>query len=283
MIVYLNGEFVPSRDARISPEDRGFVFGDGVYEVTRAVHGQPFEEDAHWRRLQAGLRELAIEPPLDPARIREIYLHLLRENHLENGEATIYLQVTRGAATRAHAFPVPPAEPTVYAFATRFVIPAGPRRAGVSAITHPDMRWSRCDIKSVNLLPNVLAKQKAVEVGSWEAVLVRDGVLIEGSSSNLFGVIGGELRTYPKSNYILPGVTRQVVLDLAGELGVPVREAPIYVSEMAQLEELFLTGTATDVQAIVRLDGWTVGGGAVGPISKALLEGLMGRMGTSFP
>jgi D-alanine transaminase len=282
MIVYLNGEFLPSGEARISPDDRGFVFGDGVYEVTRAVRGQPFAAEAHWKRLETGLRELGIRTSLDSGRILEIYLRLLSENALEDGEATIYLQVTRGRAPRAHAFPPATIQPTVYAFASRFSPPIEQRRAGVNAITYPDIRWSRCDIKTVNLLPNVLAKQKAVEMGGWEAVLVRDGVLIEGSSSNLFGVIDGELRTYPRTNYILPGITRQVVLELAAELGIPAREAPIFVGEMGRLEELFLTGTATDVQGIVTLDGYRVGDGVVGPITKALWEGLMGRLGSSI-
>lgn len=280
MLVFLNNTFLPKEEAVVPVDDRGFLFGDGVYEVTRAIRGELFEEDAHWRRLQAGLRATEINAPLvDRERIREIADHLLRENGLDDGDATVYLQVTRGCAPRAHAFPDPPPEPTVYAFASRFTIPVEYRRSGVTAITYPDIRWSRCDIKSINLLPNAIAKQRAVEAGAWETILVRDGAITEGSSSNAFGVIDGELRTYPKCNYILAGITRDVVVDLAGELGIPVREKPIFFDEIPRLEELFMTGTTTDVQPVVRLDGRPVGDGTVGPITRALQRALMDRLG----
>jgi D-alanine transaminase len=281
MQVYLDGQFLPSEEARVSVDDRGFLFGDGVYEVTRAIRGQLFEEDAHWRRLQNGLRDVAIRPDgIDRGRIREIYEHLLSVNGLDDTDATIYLQITRGCAPRAHPFPDPPCTPTIYAFAAPFDIPAKLRREGVAAITVPDIRWARCDIKSVNLLPNVVAKQRAVEAGAWESVLVRDGVLLEGSSTNLFGVLDGELVTFPKSNYILPGVTREVVLELARDMGIPTREAPIFVDRIGGLEELFVTGTTTDVQPIVTLDGKRIGDGAVGGIASRLQGALMERMGT---
>jgi D-alanine transaminase len=280
MLVYLNGQFLPKEEATISVDDRAFLFGDGVYEVTRAVRGALFEEEAHWRRMAYGLSALRIEAPgLDMGRIREISQHLLRENGLDGGDGTVYLQVSRGCAPRAHAFPKPSCEPTVYAFAAPFNIPWNLRRQGVDAITHPDIRWARCDIKTVSLLPNALAKQRAVESGAWEALLIRDGAVTEGAVSNAFGVLDGELRTYPRSNYILPGITRDVIIRLARELDVPFREAPIFQDQLGRLAELFFTGTTTDVQPVVRLDGRTVGDGVVGPVASALQQALAERLG----
>jgi D-alanine transaminase len=284
MLVYLDGQFLPKDEARVSVDDRGFLFGDGIYEVTRAIHGKLFEEAGHWERLQNGLRDVSINASrVDRGRIREVSEQLLRENGLDNADATVYLQITRGCAPRTHAFPPPTCEPTVYAFVSGFTIPTELRRSGVHAISLPDLRWSRCDIKSLNLLPNVIAKQRAVEAGAWEAVLIRDGAITEGSSTNVFGVINGELRTYPKSNYILPGITRDVILGLATELGIVFRDRPIYADEIGRLEELFLTGTTTDVQPIVQLDGRKVGDGVVGKVAGALLGALMERMGSVLP
>jgi D-alanine transaminase len=145
-------------------------------------------------------------------------------------------------------------------------------------VSHPDIRWSRCDLKTVNLLPNVLAKQHAHSAGAFEALLIRDGAVTEGSASNAFGVLDGVIRTYPKSNYILPGVTRDVVLDLARGLGLEVREEPVVAGDLPHLEELFLTGTTTDVQAVVELDGAPVGAGVPGPVARTLLDALMARL-----
>lgn len=282
MLVYLDGQFLPKEEAKVSVDDRGFLFGDGVYEVTRAVDGQLFAEEGHWRRLQNGMRDTGIRSSsVDRGRLREIYQHLLRENGHEDGHATVYLQITRGAAPRSHAFPNPEVEPTVYAFSAPFMIPAELRANGCKAITHPDFRWSRCDIKTVNLLPNCMAKQRAVEAGAWEAVLIRDGAITEGSATNVFGVIDGELRTYPKSNYILPGITRDIVIELVHELNIPFRETPLFFNQIGRLEELFFTGTTTDVQPIVELDGRRIGEGKVGPIAKSLLDALMERMGVA--
>jgi D-alanine transaminase len=283
MLVYLDGRYLPKDEARVSVDDRGFLFGDGVYEVTRSIRGQLFQEEGHWNRLQEGLRDVSIDAgAVDRSMIREIYEHLLRENGLGDTDATVYLQITRGCAPRTHAFPNPGCTPTIYAFASPFNIPTELRRNGVDGITHPDIRWARCDIKTINLLPNVIAKQRAVEAGAWEAVLIRDGFITEGSSTNVFGVLDGELLTYPKTNYILPGITRDVILDLARELGIPARETPIYTHQIGRLEELFVTGTTTDVQPIVRLDGRPVGDGVVGGLARSLQEALMERMGSAL-
>jgi D-alanine transaminase len=281
--VHLNGEFLDREQARLPLDDRGFLFGDGVYEVSRAVRGRLFEPESHWERLAAGLKALSIpiSEYLDPQRLDGLCRQLIEENELGESDATIYLQITRGAARRSHGFPVSGTRPTIFASATAFELPRRLREEGTAAITHPDIRWARCDIKSVNLLPNVLAKQRAIDAGAFEAVLLRDGAVTEGASSNIFGVVNGELRTYPLSNYILPGVTRKVVLELARELGIEVHQRPLYAEELPRLEELFATGTATDVQPLVQLDGRPVGTGRPGPVATGLRQALERRMGTA--
>ena len=281
MRVYLNGEYLPRSEARVSVDDRGFLFGDGVYEVTRAVGGRLFEEEAHWRRLEWGLGQLAIQPPEGFGReaVRDISERLLRDNGLMDGEASVYVQVTRGAAPRTHGFPPPGTPPTVYLAASALRVPWELRAQGVKVVTHPDLRWARCDIKTVNLLPNVLAKQRALEAGAWEALLVRDGVVTEGASTTVFAVMEGELYTHPKDTRILPGVTRDVVLALAREQGLRVHEVAPRVEERQRWDELFLTGTTTDVQPVVSVDGAPVGEGRPGPVARALQAALYRRMG----
>lgn len=281
--VYLNGEYLDRERARLPLDDRGFLFGDGVYEVCRVVRGKVFQAEAHWRRMHDGLRAISIdvEGHLDEQGLAGIYDGLIERNGLAEGEATVYVQVTRGAAARTHGFPPAGTPPTIYATATAFRLPRAQREAGAAAITLPDIRWARCDVKSVNLLPNVLGKQRAIEAGAFEAIFIRDGVVTEGASSNAFGVIDGVLRTYPLSNYILPGITRGVVLEIARELGIEVVERPILSEELPRLEELFVTGTATDVQPLVTLDGRPVGDGRPGPIATAIRHQLERLMGTA--
>jgi D-alanine transaminase len=277
-LVYLNGEYIPRADAKLSVDDRGFLFGDGVYEVTRAVEGRLFEAERHFARLERGLRALAIDPGLGAGELREISERLLRENGLLTGEATAYLQITRGAAPRTHHFPPAGTRATVYLSAARLTPVAAVRARAATAVIVPDVRWARCDLKTVNLLPNVLAKQRAVATGADEGIFVRDGAITEGSHTNVFGVLDGEVRTYPASNYILPGVTREVVIELAADLGIALREVPLFAEEVPRLEELFLTSTTTDVLPVVRLDGRPVGDGRPGPIARALYEALAARL-----
>jgi D-alanine transaminase len=276
--VYLNGEIVPRSEAKLSIDERGFLFGDGIYEVTRAVGGQLFEPERHLKRLARGLRELRLATPMTDDALLAVQLQLLQENGLTDGEAYIYLQVTRGAAPRTHHFPPAGTPVTVYLTATRFVPAHDKRSAGVTAVTYPDYRWSRCDLKTVNLLPAVMAKQHAVDHGAFESVFVREAVITEGSHTNVFGVIDGELRTYPNSNFILPGVTRDVVVELAHELRIPVSETPIYAHEVPQLTEFFVTGTTSDVMPVVKLDGKTIGTGRPGPVATALYDALAKRL-----
>ena len=277
-IVYLNGQFLPRNEAKLSVDERGFFFGDGVYEVTRVVRGRLFEWDRHARRLARGLRELRIDAGLDIDAIRSLQERLIRENDMLEGQGTVYLQITRGAAPRTHHFPPAGTPATVFLSASAFTPPSEIRARGVAVVTYPDYRWTRCDLKTVNLLPAVMAKQFATDNDAFEAVFVRDAVVTEGSHTNIFGVIGGEVRTYPNSNYVLPGVTRDVVVELARELGIPVSETPIYRHEIATLEESFLTGTTTDVMPVVAIDGKPVGTGRPGPITMRLYEALARRL-----
>src|SRR5579862_8526235 len=266
MVVYLNGAFVDRDEATISVDDRGFVFGDGVYEVTRSRDGVLLEVDRHVRRLERSLAGLDLS--FSPADLPSISLRLLRDNGLARGEATVYWQITRGAAApRTHQFPPAGTPVTVYASASPFAALHDKRATGVGTILLPDQRWARCDLKTVNLLPNVIAKQKAVAAGMHEALLQRDGVIMEGAATNFFGVIDGVIRTHPRTNYILPGITREVVLELADELNMVVREDPMFVDDIARMSECFLTGTTNDVMPVVSIDGRSIGDGRPGPIA----------------
>ena len=280
MLVYLNGEYLPREQARISVDDRGFLFGDGVYEVIRVSNGILFEAAPHLRRLERGLKGLGIEGSdgMDADTVLKIAEHLLRENDLQEGEATVYLQITRGAAPRTHQFPADGTQPTVYASTAKFSPPPKLREQGAAAITSPDIRWTRCDLKTVNLLPNVLAKQAAFNAGVTEAIFIRDGMVTEGASTNTFGVLDGEMRTYPRCNYILPGITREVIFQLADQHRISFSETPILVEELHHVDELFITGTTTDVLPIVRLDGRMIGKGVPGPITRTLQEALAVRI-----
>jgi D-alanine transaminase len=277
-VVFLNGEYLPRDQARLPVDERGFLFGDGIYEMTRAWHGRLFEPVGHMRRLHAGLAGLSITgaPAIDD--LIAIHQRLLAENGLVDRDALVYTQITRGVAPRTHRFPVPAVPPTVFLSAMPFAPNLEVRERGTRAVTYPDIRWARCDLKTVNLLGNVLANQHAAASGVTESIFVRDAAITEGSHTNVFGVIAGELRTYPRSHYILGGITRDVMLELAAERGIPVRETPILAHEIPMLEELFLTGTTTDVTPIIELDGRPVGTGAVGPIAAMLYRALMERV-----
>ena len=273
MHVFLNGHYVAARDASISPLDRGFLFGDGIYEVVRALDGKLVEAGRHWVRLGRSLRETRIERPiaLGDDQVSEIALRLLEENGLMQGHAIVYLEISRGSVSpRTHHFPPAGTPPTVYASAAAFTPFDGARIAGVAVILAPDERWARCDIKSVNLLPNAMAKQLAVDANAWEAVFVRDGTITEGTSSNCFAVIAGQLRTHPTTHAILGGVTRDVTIAAARTSGIEVVERAFTVAELETAEEAFLTSTTNDVMPIVKVDGGAVGSGEPGPVTRRL-------------
>ncbi len=278
MIVYLNGDYLPSEKALIPVEERASNFGDGIYEVASFAGGRFFAFDEHMDRLRYSAREIQLKLPEDPAVYAKVAERLWGENNLGD-YGTVYIQVTRGAAPRMHAFPANGTRPTVY-LTTKpgKYVPDEDRAQGRPAITHPDLRWGRCDIKSLNLLPNVLAKQAAAEAGAQDCILVRDGIAIEGASSNFFAVLGGTLVTHPRGPHILGGITRQHVLRLAEAMGIPVREEPIPVEAVWKADELFFCGTTTEVMPITKIDGKIAGGGRRGPIADKLQTALHKEM-----
>lgn len=277
MIVYLNGRFLPLAEASISPRDRGFLFADGLYEGVAAYAGEPFLWDEHMLRLAIGLR--ALEIPYDELPgLRSTAQRLLADNDMRDRDAFVYLQVTRGAAPRAHPFPRPPIEPTVYVEVKPLSrVPKDQAQQGVAAVTVPDLRWARCDLKTLSLTANVLAKEAAVRADAYEALLVRDGAVLEGSHSNFFAVLEGSLVTFPESPFILPGVTRRLVLELAAALCIPTRLAAVRVEELPRLDEAFLTGTTTEVLPVTTIDGRPVGSGRPGDVTLRLRQAFVER------
>jgi D-alanine transaminase len=270
VIVYLNGRFLPREEAHLSPEDRGFLFADAIYEVVRYLGGRPYRLADHLARMRDGLN--AIRIPAEPSFFPEVASRLIAENGLGNEDALVYAQVSRGAAPRSHAFPPEGTPPTIFAFARRTDPPPPP--GGGRAIFVPDERWGRCDVKSVMLLPNVLASQKAREAGAIEAILVRDGIAWEGTKANLFACIGGVLRTAPRGPRILPGVTRAATLDAAAELGITIEERPIAIEELFAAEEVFLASTTLWTYPLTEIEGRPIGAGRPGPVAARLKETL---------
>lgn len=271
MTVYLNGQFLPKDAARISPDDRGFLFADGVYEVVRVYDGRLFRAKEHWQRLARSLDALKIRGA-DNVDFQTISETLLDRNQLRSGDAIIYLQITRGVAPRKHYFPDPAVPPTVYGYAAPFDPPRAKWDAGIKVITTSDIRWMRCDIKTVSLLPNALAAQQAREQGADEALFIRDGALTEGSHSNCAAVVRGELVTYPLCHYILGGISRDAVLELCRKLKITVREVPVLEPELRSVDELMLLGTTTEVMPVVQVNDWRVGNGKPGPVTRRLQQ-----------
>ncbi len=271
-VVYLNGDFLPKDEAKISPDDRGFLLADGIYEVTPFYDGAPFCLDRHLARLERGLGWMRIRQPLDG--LEEVQRRLIAQNGLDSADTSlVYVQITRGVAPRTHYFPTDPVEATVYAYAKAWDRPSPERWSqGFTVATVPDRRWSRVDVKTICLLPNALAFQDAIEAGADDALLIRDGVAIEGAHMNFWGVFDGVVVTHPTTHHILPGITRGVVLDLAAADGIPVEERPIQVEELGEAEELFFTGTTGEVRPCVRVDGTPVGDGGVGVITRRLSD-----------
>ena len=278
MYVYLDGDYLERSDAMIPVDDRGFLFADAIYEALRAPGGRIFEAARHMARMRHGLETLRFGAPDLTDELLTAASRLMELNSLGEGDVLVYMHVSRGVAPRKHAFPAADTAPTVFVAASPFVPKVELCAAGAAAISHPDLRWERCDLKTTNLLPNVLANQAAQEAGAYEAILVRDGLVTEGTHCNVFGVVGGELRTHPLSNRILRGITRDVVIELAHDRGWTVREEAMREDELRAADELFLTGTTTDVMPIVRLNGAAVGDGRPGPFASALRDALAALM-----
>jgi D-alanine transaminase len=265
-IAYINSSFIPKEDVRISPDDRGFLFGDGIYEVMKWYGSCFYDSESHLARLKRSLREVRINWQQSDSFLN-ISSELIKRNHFENRHALVYLQVTRGAAPRNHSFPDPEAEPTAYAFAREIKQSGNELPSGVSVLLRKDIRWSRCDIKSVSLLANTLSFQEAHERGMKECIFVRDGVITEGSRSNIFIVADGTLFTHPESGYILSGVTRRNAIRFAKELGIPVREEPFPEKDLSGIQEAFITNTSAEVTPVTSFGTLRVGNGTPGSIT----------------
>ena len=272
-IAYVNGRYLPLRAASVNVEDRGYQFADAVYEVVHMTRRRLLDETLHLDRLDRSLGELRIPAPMGRAALLRVLHEVARRNRLTT--ANIYLQVSRGVARRDHAFPrqtVPPALVVTARAAPGF--PTDVQAWATAAITRPDIRWGRCDIKSVALLPNVLAKQAAREAGAAEAVLIdRDGMVTEGASTNVWIVDGaGRLRTRPLGRQILPGCTRAALLALLDGTGTVLDERAFSEAELRGAREMFLTSASSFVRPLTRLDGAPVGDGTVGPVTRRLFE-----------
>ena len=267
-IVFLNGSFVPMDEARIPVLDRGFIFGDGVYEVIPVYARQPFRIAEHLRRLQYSLDQVRMRNPHSEAEWTRLILELIAR--CPHDDQSLYLQVTRGVAKRDHVFPKD-AVPTVFMMTNRLSTPSAEMVArGVPAITAADNRWLRCDIKSTALLGNVLMRQLAADAGANETIMLRDGQLTEGSASNVFVVMGGTIVTPPKSNLTLPGTTYDVVLELAQQGGLKAEVRPVSEAELRVADEVWVTSATREVLAVTTLDGKPVGTGTPGAVFRRM-------------
>ena len=267
-IVFLNGSFVPMDEARIPVLDRGFIFGDGVYEVIPVYARQPFRIAEHLRRLQYSLDQVRMHNPHSDGEWRRLILELIAR--CPHDDQSLYLQVTRGVAKRDHVFPKD-AIPTVFMMTNKLSTPSAEMVArGVPAITAADNRWLRCDIKSTALLGNVLMRQLAADAGANETIMLRDGQLTEGSASNVFVVIGGTIVTPPKSNLTLPGTTYDVVLELAQQGGLKAEARPVSEAELRAADEVWITSATREVLAVTTLDGKPVGTGTPGAVFRRM-------------
>jgi len=267
-IAFINGRFVPWQDATISIDDRGFQFGDAVYEVIRTYRGTPFQLGAHLARLERSANELFIPPPYSRTQWTRWIQHGLSLAGYQ--EAKIYIQLSRGVAPREHSFPSGSQPTAIMTIRALHPLSAEIRQAGVTACTREDLRWGRCDIKSVNLLANVLAREEARKAGVFEAIFIRDGHVTEGALSNVMVVRNGVIRTAPEGPRILSGVTRTVVLDLVTKEEIPFEEQFVSLDALYAADEVFLTGTTLEVLGVVRIDGKTIGSGQPGIVTRTL-------------
>lgn len=265
-VVYLNGAFVNNSEAKISASNRGFIFADGVYEVVKYYNGKAFRYDDHLSRLRRSLAELEIKYD-EIENIALIFEALLEKNKLTDKHAGLYLQISRGEHKRVHHFPEN-IEPTVYAFAYQMPSFTDNLENGIKTITHEDIRWQRCDIKSVSLLPNTMMYNKAVKEGAGECILIRDGYVTEATHSSVLGVKNGTVITRPLSNLILPGITRKVILEICAANGIPFEERAFSEAELFGLDELIIAGTGSEVTPAVSVNGLPVGNGKPGEITR---------------
>jgi D-alanine transaminase len=268
-IAFVNELFLPLADAKVSVEDRGFQFGDGVYELVRVYGGVPFRLHDHLTRLERSARAVGISEPFGTDRWSALIAEAIRQSGY--AEAKVYIQITRGVSPRDHSFSAT-LVPTVIMTVRPLVPPAAELyRHGAPVVTVPDIRWGRCDIKSICLLANVMAKQQALNAGAFEAIFVRGGEVLEGATSNIMAIQDGTLITPPESPNLLAGVTRLVTLQLAREAGLTIREGAITETGVYAVDELFLTGTTIELLPVARINGRQIGAAAPGPRTADLM------------
>ncbi|NRD76163.1 D-amino-acid transaminase [Bacillus sp. BRMEA1] len=269
----LNGQLIDRSEAKVDIEDRGYQFGDGVYEVIRIYNGKMFTVNMHLERLAKSLDSIGISFPFTEQQLTEMLEMLIEKNNLQLG--IIYLQVTRGVAPRNHAFPAEPVQPMLVAYTKQLERPIHHLQNGVKTMLVEDMRWLRCDIKSLNLLGNILAKQKAAESGCFEAIQHRGQAVTEGSSTNVFIVKNKLLITHPSDQHILRGITKEVILQLCREHDISIEERVFTLEELAAADEVFLSSTTSEIMPITEVDGKMVGNGLPGPITRKLQAGFV--------
>lgn len=267
---FIDGRFTEKDGVNISIDDRGYYFGDGVYEVIKVYNGELYTAEEHISRLFQSALKIKLAIPHTEQQLIGIAVELVKKNEIDTGH--VYMQVTRGASLRAHHFPEADIPPVVTGYAIANPRPLSNLKDGVAAKTVDDIRWLRCDIKSLNLLGNVMAKQEAHEAGCAEAIFVRDGIVMEGSSSNMFGVKDGVVYTHPATNLILNGITRRVVLKLCAEMGIQVEEKEFTQEEAYMMDEFIMTSTTAEVTPVITIDDKKIGTGAPGPITVKLQE-----------
>ncbi|WP_377889121.1 D-amino-acid transaminase [Alkalihalobacillus sp. R86527] len=275
-MILLNGEIISKENASINIEDRGYQFGDGVYEVIRIYNGSFFELDGHFDRLKRSASEIHIELPFDRTTFHTKVNELRSVNHVENGH--LYMQVSRGVAPRNHPFPAK-SEPVVVGYTTEYATNETP--APGRAMFTEDIRWLRCDIKSLNLLGNVLAKEESKKQGYDEAIFHRGETVTEGSSTNVFIVKDQTLYTHPANHYILDGITRRAILDVAKDAGIPIKENPFTKTQLLESDEVFISSTTQEVRPIIEVSGNTIGTGRMGDVTAILQKAFKKRIPNS--
>jgi len=269
VISYFNGQYLPQEEIAISPDDRGFLMGDGIYEVIRSYHGYLFELDAHIERLRNGAQALQFNYSAFKE-IKEIANQLITRNELSQQDATVYIQVTRGVAKRSHEFPPSGTALTIYATTQKFVPKSVQAEKGISATLYPDVRWARCNIKSINLIVNSMAHQHAIDSDAQEAIFIRNGYLTEGAHTNVLLVKNKTIITPPATNYILAGITRKVVLSICHIYNIPLEERSVAEKELFTADELMIVGTTVEIMPVVMLNKERINDGKPGPTTIKL-------------
>ena len=274
--VLWNDRIVDEDEVQIGFEDRGYQFGDGIYEVIKIYNGNLFTATEHINRLYASADKIQIVIPYTKDVLHKMIYDLIETNEVNVGH--IYLQITRGISSRQHNFPNPPVEPVLTAYTKEAARPLDQQKNGVKACFDNDIRWLRCDIKSLNLLGNILSKEKASSNGYYEAILHRDELITEGSSSNVYGIKDGVLYTHPVSNLILNGITRNVILSCCEEIGLPVVESAFTTTQALEMDEFIMSSTTTEVMPIISIDGQTIGNGKPGQWTEKLQQAFESKI-----